>query len=60
MHSFIPDASFVGTAFVNCITNILVFNILKFLYSFLNINYDCSPLWVQTWFSLWNNKEKQR
>jgi len=24
MHSFIPDASFVGTAFVNCISNILV------------------------------------
>jgi hypothetical protein len=25
MHSFIPDASFVGTAFVNSISNLLVF-----------------------------------
>jgi hypothetical protein len=24
MHSFIPDASFVGTAFINCISNLLV------------------------------------
>lgn len=26
MHSFIPDASFVGTAFVNSISNLLVLN----------------------------------
>lgn len=28
MHSFIPDASFVGTAFVNSVSNLLVFILL--------------------------------